>query len=53
MSRKFEHARGIIVFLHCLASESDEEAELWFGYRIIEANIRELLDGAPSQLSWC
>lgn len=23
------------------------------GYRIIEANIRELLDGAPGQLSWC
>ena len=23
------------------------------GYRIIEANIRELLEGAPGQLSWC
>lgn len=23
------------------------------GYRILEANIRELLDGAPGQLSWC
>jgi predicted DsbA family dithiol-disulfide isomerase len=23
------------------------------GYRIIEANIRELLDSAPGQLSWC
>ena len=23
------------------------------GYRIIEANIRELLERAPDQLSWC
>ena len=23
------------------------------GYRIIEANVRELLEGAPGQLSWC
>jgi hypothetical protein len=23
------------------------------GYRIIEANILELLEGAPGQLSWC
>jgi predicted DsbA family dithiol-disulfide isomerase len=23
------------------------------GYRIIEANIRELLEGSPSELSWC
>ncbi len=23
------------------------------GYRIIEANIRELLEGSPGQLSWC
>ena len=23
------------------------------GYRIIEANIRELIEGAPGQLSWC
>ena len=23
------------------------------GYRILEANIRELLEGAPGQLSWC
>ena len=23
------------------------------GYRIIAANVRELLEGAPGQLSWC
>jgi len=23
------------------------------GYRIIEANIRDLIEGAPGQLSWC
>jgi len=23
------------------------------GYRITEANIRDLIEGAPGQLSWC
>lgn len=47
------HTHGIQASPTLVFNEGRQRLSGNVGYRIIEANIRELLEGAPGQLSWC
>jgi predicted DsbA family dithiol-disulfide isomerase len=46
-------AQGVQASPTLLFNEGRQRLTGNVGYRIIEANVRELLEGAPGQLSWC
>ncbi len=55
LAEDLEHARAqsIAASPTLLFNEGRQRLTGNVGYRIIEANIRELLESAPGQLSWC